>query len=99
MLKSTCVLLKSPFLVGQIALFRCLTPPLGPLKAALRAGRAEAADLQRVSEDLAAELATRQREQRRLEGERQQLETHCCCVGKILGLGKLMEVVKLMSWL
>ena len=98
MLKSTCVLLKSPFLVGQIALFRCLTPPLVPFKAASRAS-AEAADLQRVSEDLAAELATRQREQRRLEGERQQLETHCCCVGKILGLGKLMEVVELMSWL
>lgn len=32
MLKSTCVLLKSPFLVGQIALFRCLTPPPGAVK-------------------------------------------------------------------
>mmetsp|Transcript_9780 Transcript_9780/g.20462 ORF Transcript_9780/g.20462 Transcript_9780/m.20462 type:complete len:781 (+) Transcript_9780:44-2386(+) len=68
--------------------------PSGPsapsAEAALRAGRAEAADLQRVSEDLAAELATRQREQRRLEGERQQLETHCSRLAGRLQLQRQM---------
>lgn len=68
--------------------------PSGPLapsaEAASRAGRAEAADLQRVSEDLAAELATRQREQRRLEGERQQLETHCSRLAGRLQLQRQM---------
>lgn len=64
--------------------------PSGPAEAEKRRASAEAAELQRISEDLAAQLATRQREQQRLDGERLQLETHCSRLAGRLQLQRQM---------